>query len=57
MSGMQVQPPGHDVLGWVVIIAGSIATAWTITIALYWTIRPGEADRDHPKRMILRSDR
>ena len=44
-------------IGWAVIVAGSIATIWAITIALYWTIRPGETDADHPKRMILRSDR
>jgi len=54
MSGMHV---GHDLLGWVVIIAGSIATIWTIAIALYCAIRPGETGADHPKRMILRSDR
>lgn len=57
MSGMQMQPPAHDVLGLVVIAVGSVATIWTIIIALYWTIRPGETDPDHAKRMILRSDR
>jgi len=57
MSGMHMQPPAHDVLGWAVIVAGSTATIWAIAIALYWTIRPGETGSDHPKRMILRSDR
>lgn len=57
MSGMQMQPSGHDVLGLIVIAVGSVATIWTIIIALFWTIRPGETDPDHAKRMILRSDR
>lgn len=57
MSGMHIQPAGHDPLGWLVVVVGSLATIWTIAIALYWTIRPGEADPNHPKRMILRSDR
>jgi hypothetical protein len=57
MSDMQMQPAGHDVFGWIVVAAGSVATMWTIILALYWTIRPGETDADHPKRSILRSDR
>lgn len=48
---------GHDALGWFVIAAGSIATIWTIAIALYWIVRPGETAPDHPKRLILRNDR
>jgi hypothetical protein len=52
-----MQPLGHDVFGWIVVAGGSVATVWTIAIALYLTIRPGETDHDHPKRMILRSDR
>ena len=47
----------HDVLGWIVVAAGAIATIGTIVAALYWTIRPGESDPRHPKRMILRDDR
>lgn len=57
MTGMHMQTPGHDVLGWVAIAAGCATTIWTIAIALYWTIRPGETDPEHPKRTILRSDR
>lgn len=57
MNGMQMRPAGHDLLGWVVVAVGSLATIWTVAIALYWTIRPGETDPDHPKRMILQSDR
>lgn len=57
MNGMHMQPAGHDLLGWIIVALGSLATIWTIAIALYWTIRPGEADPEHPKRMILRSDR
>lgn len=50
-------PFQHDVLGWIVIAIGTIATIGTIIAALYWTIRPGERDPFHPKRMILRDDR
>jgi hypothetical protein len=52
-----MQPVGHDVFGWLVVAGGLVATVWIIAIAFYWTIRPGEANPEHPKRMILRSDR
>ncbi|MDQ2680804.1 MAG: hypothetical protein M3Y21_07275 [Candidatus Eremiobacteraeota bacterium] len=52
-----MQPPAHAVLGWIVVGAGSLVTVWTIAIALYWMVRPGETDPDHPKRLILRNDR
>ncbi len=51
------QPPAHDVLGWIVVAAGSIATLWTIAAAIFWIARPGETDPAHPKRLILRDDR
>lgn len=43
--------------GSIIVAIGTLATLWTIGAALYWTIRPGETEPDHPKRMILRSDR
>lgn len=55
MNGMEF--PGDYVIGWIVIAVGTVVTIWTIAISLYWMIRPGETDPDHPKRMILRSDR
>jgi hypothetical protein len=52
-------PPsfGNDPLGWSVVVAGAIATAFTVFISIYWTIRPGEMDPRHPKYLILRDDR
>lgn len=44
-------------IGWIIVTIGSAATLWTICAALYWTIRPGETNPDHPKYSILRSDR
>lgn len=46
-----------DVLGWMVIILGAMATVGTIVAAAYWTIRPGEREPNHPKYLILKSDR
>jgi hypothetical protein len=54
---MQMQPPAHDVLGWIVVIVGAIVTTGVIAASVYWLIRPGETDPDHPKRLILRNDR
>lgn len=54
---MTAQPPAHDPLGWVVIALGALATAWTIGAAIYWTVRPGERDPQHPKHRILKDDR
>ena len=51
------QPPPHDVLGWLVVILGTLVTAGVIVAAIYWVIRPGETDLHHPKRIILRQDR
>lgn len=44
-------------IGWIIVVAGSVATLWTICAALYWVIWPGETAPDHPKRIILRHDR
>jgi hypothetical protein len=45
------------VIGWLIVATGTLATLWTIAAALYFTIRPGETEPDHPKRLILRNDR
>lgn len=55
MNGMHMT--GNDPLGWVIIGVGTVATLWSITVSIYWTVRPGETAPDHPKRVILRSDR
>jgi hypothetical protein len=58
MSEMPMLPTlAHDPLGWAVIACGAIATTFTILISIYWVIRPGESDPNHPKNLILRDDR
>ncbi len=57
MNGMQMQPTHGDALGWIVVVAGAVATLWTIGAALYWTFQPGETNPDHPKYLILKDDR
>ena len=57
MNDMAMHPVHNDVLGWLVVVIGTIATLWTIGAALYWTFRPGEYEPNHPKRMILKDDR
>ncbi len=57
MNGMQMQSPHSDPLGWIVIVAGMLATVWTIAAAIYWVLRPGEDEPQHAKRLILKDDR
>lgn len=54
---MTAPPLGQDVLGWIVVAVGTVATIGTIAAAIYWTLRPGERDSSHPKYAILRPDR
>lgn len=48
---------GGDVLGTIVVIAGTIATLWTFVLAFRATLWPGERSADHPKNLILKRDR
>lgn len=57
MNGMQMQPSPHDAVGWFIVALGAAATLWSIAASIYWIVRPGETQPDHPKRMILRGDR
>jgi hypothetical protein len=57
VNGMPVLSFGQDVLGWIVVAAGTIATIATIAAAVVWTVRPGEREPSHPKYAILRPDR
>lgn len=57
MNGMMAQPSPHDVLGWMVVVIGAITTIATIVASVYWTVRPGENDPQHPKRLVLKDDR
>jgi hypothetical protein len=50
-------PGGGDVLGTIVVIAGTIATLYAFIVALRTTFRPGETDETHAKRLILKDDR
>jgi hypothetical protein len=54
---MEMQPPAHDVFGWIVIVVGVVVTVGVFVAAAYWTVRPGETAPDHPKRMIFGRDR
>jgi hypothetical protein len=54
---MTMAPADGDVFGWIAVVAGTVATLWTIAAGLYWTFRPGERDPDHPKCLILKDDR
>jgi len=38
---------------WIVLVLVSIATGWTIWKAVMYTVRPGEQETDHIKRLIL----
>lgn len=44
-------------IAWIIVCVGTAATLWTIVAAIYWLIWPGETEPDHPKRIVLRSDR
>jgi hypothetical protein len=44
-------------VAWPIVIAGTVGTIYTIVASIYWLLRPGETAPNHPKRMILRSDR
>lgn len=44
-------------IGWAIVAIGTLATLYTIVAAVYWMVRPGETEPDHPKRLILRNDR
>ena len=50
-------PQAHDVVGWVIVVIGGITTLATIVAAVKWTLHAGEQSPDHPKRLILKSDR
>ena len=54
---MHVHPAIASGLGLLVIVVGAIITLFTVVASIYWCIRPGETDPNHPKRNILRSDR
>ena len=44
-------------IGWIIVAAGAAVTLWSFGAAIYWLIWPGETEPDHPKRIVLRSDR
>lgn len=44
-------------IGWIIVAVGTFATLWSIGAAIYFTVRPGETNADHPKLLILRNDR
>jgi hypothetical protein len=57
MNDMNMKPASGDWLGWIIVVVGALATIWTIGASIYWIARPGEREPEHPKNLILRSDR
>ena len=43
----------HSTLEWVLVFAAAVVLAWTLGLALRYTVRPGETDPGHIKRRIL----
>jgi len=50
-------PGGGDVLGTIVVIAGTIATLYAFIVAVRTSFRPGETEETHAKRLIFKDDR
>lgn len=50
-------PVGGNILGTLVVIAGTIATCFVFVLAARATLWPGETAPDHPKRLVLKDDR
>ncbi len=42
--------------GWAAAVAAAVVTVWVIWQAVRWTLKPGEEDPGHPKRMIFDDD-
>lgn len=42
-----------SILDWVLVFAAVVVLAWTLGLALRYTVRPGETDPGHIKRRIL----
>ncbi|MBC5828648.1 MAG: hypothetical protein GIW98_00460 [Candidatus Eremiobacteraeota bacterium] len=58
MNGMQMGPPqGGDILGTILVVAGTIVTLLAFVLAFRATFWPGETAPDHPKRIIFKTDR
>ena len=57
MNGMQMgPPPGGDLFGTLVVIAGVLAACAAFALAFRATFWPGEIALDHPKRSIFKDD-
>jgi len=50
-------PPGGDPFGWLMVLVGGAILIYSSFLAIKATIRPDETDPEHPKNVILRSDR
>lgn len=44
---------GFGVLEWTLTLTAALASAWCIWLAVRYTLRPGESDPGHIKRLIL----
>jgi hypothetical protein len=58
MNGMQMgPPPGGDILGTIVVVAGTMVTLLAFVLAVRATFWPGETAPDHPKTIIFKNGR
>lgn len=57
MNAMPLPSLSQDALGWGIVAIGTVVTLWSIAATVYWTLRPGETDPNHPKWLIMRKDR
>jgi hypothetical protein len=44
-------------LEWLIVGFGIIAAVYAFAAALWFSIRPGETNEDHPKRLIFKENR
>lgn len=55
MNSMQMAPPpGGDIWGTIVVVAGVIITVYSFVFAFRATCWPGETNDDHPKNIIFK---
>lgn len=63
ICGHSIAVPGPDSAAWlvllniVILVIPALVTAGSIIACVWWLVRPGERNPDHPKYRILAADR